>query len=43
MFLKEIGSRDMNAMYILVGPVMRYFEHDNERSGTIDSRAFETR
>lgn len=41
MVLKEVGSGDMNEMYI--GPVMRYFEHGDERSGTINSRTFETR
>jgi len=39
--LKEVGSRGMNEVYI--GPVMRYFEHGDERSGTINSRTFVTR
>lgn len=41
--LKEVGTRDMNEMYVLVGPVMMYFEHGDERSGTVNSRTFETR
>jgi len=39
--LKGVGIRGMNEMYI--GPVMRYFEHGDERSGTINVRTFETR
>lgn len=41
MVRKEVGIGDMNKMYI--GLVIRYFEHGDESSGTINSRTFETR